>query len=218
MANLRKVAWVLALAGLGATAGPHWMGTPVSAQDTTQEQTTPETPATPMVPLETTLERQFVLLLEGVQSPLILPNMLQLDAATGGWNFAAAPQSLLDVDAYVLMADNWDAVRAMSSHVLHNVMVANLEGVSNDVGMRWFSVTLNLSDGSGHPVQVVLGNRSGLTQITPFCLSMMLHDIARFSHNQDQFSTATRGPGTDWRSCGTQGWTSVADMTARPVE
>ena len=167
-----------------------------------------------MVALDDVLQRQFVMVVDGDDGAALYDIIQRADAGQGALDTETIPRTLMHLDVYVLVKGTWDAFKTTQGHDLHEVIQENLPDSNDRSGLTWFPATLSAkdTDGAAKTVLVVLVNRSGLVGMNQLCRALALYDVARFAGGSSGFSAAESGPGTQWRRCVNEGWTTFADV------
>ena len=179
-----------------------------------RDQATTASPEPELMPLEGSLGRPFALYVDGGVSSDFVPTLAALDAPVGALMTQATPRTLLDLDVYVMVRDSWDVFRTIEAHDLAALIRQRAAGQADGAGVAWFEAKVASNEGAQKDVLVILAAQTGLAEISEFCFALTIYDLARFARNGAAFADAVAGPGTQWKQCRDQGWTSVADMQA----
>lgn len=181
----------------------------------TQTASAPALPS-PLVPYEQRLGRPIVFFAEGTLGANFFANLRDLDATVQAFDYDTQPQSLADIDVYMLKAPTVADMRGRSDHALHDRIVAELEGQSDTQSFTWFSVGVSKSGQEDtRDVIVILANDYGLTNLSEFCLNVYIYEMVRFAHDTTAFQAAQNDGALMFNACERNGWTSVADMDER---
>ena len=167
-----------------------------------------------MMPLETSLGRPFALYVDGPVSADFVPTLAALDTPIGALATQVTPRTLLDLDVYVMVRDTWDAFRKVEAHDLAALIRQRAADQADSAGVAWFEASVASNDGAKRDVLVILAAQAGLVEISDFCFALTIYDLARYARNGAAFADAIAGPGTQWKQCRDQGWTSVEEMRA----
>lgn len=170
----------------------------------------PEAPV--LVALETTLERPLVIYADGTVPEGIRSTLVSLDVGTGALAGEAAPRTLIDLDTYVMVRDNWDAFRGLEGHDLSTLIHERTANKTDQDSLTWFDAMLTSPQGADRRVLVILATDQALANMGEFCFALTVYEMARFAQNGASFTKATTGPGSQWKQCSARGWRSVADL------
>lgn len=172
-------------------------------------------PRAPLEPREVTLGRALVIHVDGEVPDGFADSFQRLDADTGAFDRQASPRTLMDVDVYVMVRDDWDVFRNIEGHDLGTAIRQRARGVTSASDISYFQTQLTSQAGGRHDILAILATQDTVAELGPFCLALVVRDMARFAHHGTQALTAQSGPGTSWRDCKTHGWTSMADIPAQ---
>ena len=170
-------------------------------------------PGPGLTALEKELERPFVLFVDGAVSPEFEQALATLDEPVGALADRPELRTLLDLDVYVMVRDSWDVFRTIQNHDLAALIRQRAEGQAPDAAVTWFDTVLSGPEQADKNVLVILAARTGLSEFSDVCFALTIYDLARYSRNGAAFIDAADGPGTQWKQCRAEGWTSVDDIT-----
>jgi len=170
-------------------------------------------PAPALTALEDALGRPFVLFVDGPVSPGFSRALAALDRSVGALADVPELRTLLDLDVYVMVRDDWDVFRSIRNHDLAALIRQRAQGQTADAAVTWFDTVLSGPGQADRNVLVILAARAGLSEFSDVCFALTIYDLARYSRNGAAFIDAADGPGTQWKQCRTEGWTSVDDIT-----
>lgn len=194
------------------------VGTPAPADEALPEQVAASADAAPLAPLEpreVTLGRALVIYVDGNVPDGFADSFQRLDTKDGAFDRQASPRTLMDVDVYVMVRDDWDVFRNIEGHDLGTAIRQRVADVTSGSDISYFQTQLTSQAGGRHDLLAILATKETVSELGPFCLAMVVRDMARFAHHGAQALTAQSGPGTSWRDCKTRGWTSMADIPAQ---
>lgn len=166
-----------------------------------------------MVALEDALERPFVLFVDGAVSDGFAQTLAALDAPVGALAEARELRTLMDLDVYVMVRENWDVFGAIRDHDLAALIRQRAQGQAPDAAVTWFDAALSGPEQGDKTVLVILAARANLTEFSDLCFALTIYDLARYARNGAAFAQAGDGPGTRWKRCRAEGWSSMDDIT-----
>lgn len=102
-----------------------------------------------LAPLEVTLGRALVIHVDVDVSDGFTDSFQRLDAHTGAFDRQASPRTLMDVDVYVMVRDDWDVFRNIEGHDLGTAIRQRARDVTSGSDISYFQTQLTAQSGPG---------------------------------------------------------------------
>lgn len=162
-------------------------------------------------PLETALERPFVLRLWRSNRAFLEFTFLDLDQEVKALAAEAPTNDIFDIDVFVAFVDQFASPSGIEGHMLEPVFRRELAKAGPGENIRMFSVPLTRnSDGAQKGLHVIAVETSTTRQLSDLCLAIAIYDTARwfFSSSLRDGVQAAMERGS---ACHRTGWSSVED-------